>query len=135
MKHFVDTNLKAEHIRLLLSHISISTFMVPKKISTIDLYVIHDHREFNKRTVKYHTLRPHQDEILKLFIWAIIHGKIYLVNAYNQILMHSDNIYKTAFKTPFRLYKCLIIPQVLYNAPANFQIYMNSQFPFDDDPW
>ena len=65
----------------------------------------------NERTVKDHTPLPHQDEILKLLVRAVVCGKIDLVNAYYQILMHPNDINKTAFKTPFDLYECFVLPQ------------------------
>ena len=79
--------------------------MIFKKNLTIDLYIIHDYKEFNERMIKNHTPLPRQDEILELLVKIIIRGKIDLMNAYYQILMHSDDVHKTAFKTPFGLYE------------------------------
>ena len=39
--------------------------------------------------------------------------------------MHPDDIHKTAFKTPFRLFEWLVMPQGLRNAPATWQQFMN----------
>ena len=66
---------------------------------------MHDYREFNEKTVKDHTPLPRQDEILELLVNIVIRGKIDLVNAYYQILMHFDDVHKTAFKTSFGLYE------------------------------
>src|SRR5436309_14095263 len=105
MKRFVDINLKVKRIRSSSSHISIGIFMIFKKILTVDLRVVHDYRELNERTVKNHTSLSHQNEILKLLVRAVVREKINLINAYYQILMHSDDVHKTAFKTPFELYE------------------------------
>ena len=75
--------------------------MNPKKDLTIDSHVVHNYRELNERTVKDHTPLPRQDEILELLVKAVVRGKIDLVNTYYQILMYSDDIHKTAFKTSF----------------------------------
>ena len=42
-------------------------------------------------------------------------------NACYQLGVHESDIHKTAFKTPFGLFKWTVIPQGLYNAPATFQ--------------
>src|SRR5947199_10543154 len=105
MKRFIDINLKVKRIRSSSLYISVDIFMISKKILTIDSRVVHDYREFNERIVKNHTSLSHQNEILKLLVRAVIREKIDLINAYYQILMHFDNVHKTAFKTSFELYK------------------------------
>ena len=79
--------------------------MIFKRDLTMNPHIVHDYRELNERTVKDHTPLPWQDEILELLVKAVVRGKIDLVNAYYQILMHSDDVHKTAFKTPFELYE------------------------------
>ena len=110
MKWFIDINLNAKRIRSSSSHISAGILMTFKKDLTIDPYVIHDYRELNERMIKNDTSFPWQDEILELLVKIIIHGKIDLMNAYYQILMHSDDVHKTTFKTSFELYEWLVMP-------------------------
>ena len=38
---------------------------------------------------------------------------------------HPNDIYKTAFKTPFGLFEWLVMPQGLCNAPATWQGFIN----------
>ena len=128
MKWFIDNNFKVKRIRSLSSHISINIIIIFKKNSTADSRVIHDYRKFNERIIKNHTSLSHQDEILKLFINVIICEKIDLINAYYQILIYADDIYKTAFKTSFELYEWLIMFQKLCNVFTIFQRYMNHVF-------
>ncbi len=44
---------------------------------------------------------------------------------FNQIWIVKGHEWLTAFITQFRLYKMLVIPFSLYNAPAIFQNYIN----------
>src|SRR5256714_4883608 len=48
-----------------------------------------------------------------------------LVNGYWQVEMNSENVKKTAFVTPFRLYEFLVMPFGLNYAPVTFQRLMN----------
>jgi len=54
-----------------------------------------------------------------------IRGKIDMVSAYFQLGMDPNDIFKTAFKTPFGMFEWLVMPQGLCNGPASCQRYMN----------
>jgi hypothetical protein len=47
---------------------------------------------------------------------------------YNNVRIHTDDIEKTAFKTPLGLFESLVMTFGLCNAPATFQTFMDTQF-------
>ena len=68
---------------------------------------------------------PRQDVILERAVNARVRGKIDLVSAYYQHLMHKKDRHKTAILTPWGLYEWTVMPQGLCNAVASWQRYMN----------
>ena len=82
------------------------------------------YRAFNDNTVKDHTLLS-RHQILRRIARAKIRGYIDCPDAYYQMQVHSDDIWKTAFKTPFGMFEWLVMPQGLCNAPPTRQRYMN----------
>ena len=126
MIEFIEHHLVAGHIRPSKSPISAGTWMIPKKGRTdIMPRVVHDYRALNENTIKDHTPLPRQDQILRRITRARLRGYIDLPDAYYQMHVHPDDIWKTAFKTPFGMYEWLVMPQGLCNAPATWQRYMN----------
>ena len=88
-------------------------------------HVMHDYHALNENTIKDHTPLPHQDLIIHQLAKAKYRGKLDSPNSYYQMAMHPDDVHKMAFKTPFRLFEWLVIPQGLCNAPATWQRFMN----------
>jgi hypothetical protein len=97
---------------------------VPKKVDDSPPRVVHDYREVNSNTIPDHTPLPAVEEVLYPFARAKIRAKIDMADAYYQLLVALEDVYKTAFKTPFGLFEWLVMPQGLCNGPASCQRYM-----------
>ena len=85
------------------------------------LRTVVDCRKRNDNTVKDVTPFPDQDQILQDVARAKYRSKIDLSDAYEQVRIVAQDIWKTAFATPYGTFISNVMQQGDCNAPATFQ--------------
>jgi hypothetical protein len=124
--------------------------IIPKKDPTALPQWVCDYRVLNSFTVKDCSPLPNVDELIR----TVSSGKIFSIlnqtNTFFQTRMREDDIPLTAVKTPWGLYKWIVMPMGLTNAPATHQarleealgelinnfcvVYLDDIVIFSDDP-
>src|SRR5467141_1384600 len=97
-----------------------------KKDGTLRLCV--DFRNLNKLTRKDQYLIPLVTNLLDQLGSAKVYTKLDLRAGYYNICVATGHEWKTAFRTGYGSFKCLVMPMGLTNAPTMFQAFMNHIF-------
>ena len=92
------------------------------------LRTVVDARQRNDNTVKDVTPLPDQDTIRMDVARARYRSKIDLSDAYEQVRIELEDVWKTAFSTPYGTFISLVMQQGDCNAPATFQRLMTTIF-------
>jgi hypothetical protein len=87
--------------------------------------ICQDYRGLNTITIKNHYPLPLIHETLDALCRAKVYTKLDIIVAFNKIRIAEGHEWKTTFITCFGLFKTLVMPFGLSNAPATFQHYIN----------
>jgi Reverse transcriptase (RNA-dependent DNA polymerase) len=123
MRKQIEEGLLSGVIQPSTSPFGAPVLFVAKKDGSLRMCV--DYRQLNKITVKNKYPLPRIDDMLDRLAGAKYFSTIDLKSGYHQIRLSDEDVYKTAFTTPFGLYEWRILPFGLANAPAVFQSVMN----------
>jgi len=131
LKKQIEELLGKKFIRPSTSPWGAPILLVKKKDGSSRLCV--DYRQLNKMTIKNKYPLPRIDDLMDQLHGAAIFSKIDLRPGYHQILVKTDDVQKTAFRSRYGHYEYVVMPFGVTNAPTVFMDYMNRIFrPFLD---
>ncbi|GKD41912.1 putative reverse transcriptase domain-containing protein, partial [Tanacetum coccineum] len=77
-----------------------------------------DYKELNKLAIKNHYPLPRIDDMFDQLQGSQYFSKIDLMSGYHQLIVHKDDILKTAFRTRYGHFEFTVMPFGLTNTPA-----------------
>ena len=99
---------------------------VPKKDGSLRMCI--DYRALNAITVRNKYPLPRIDDLLDQLSGAQYFSSLDLTSGYHQLVLHPDDVEKTAFNSHIGKYQFKVLPFGLTNAPSVFQTAMNTLF-------
>src|SRR5947199_4853564 len=124
LREYLEENLAKGSIRESCSSAGYPILFVPKKNGKLRLCV--DYRQLNSITIKNRYPLPRIDETIDKINGATYFTKLDLQGAYSLVRMKEGEEWKTTFRTRYSLYKYLVMPMGLTNAPTSFQALINN---------
>lgn len=122
LREYLDEHLAKGFIRSSSSPADSPVLFVKNTDGSLRLCV--DYRDLNSITTKNRYPVPLINETLDRLQDSYIYTKLNLCGAYN-LLRITEEEWKTAFRTRYGLFECLVIPFGLTDASATFQNFMN----------
>jgi len=126
LKKQIEELMEKQFIRPSTSPWGAPVLLVKKKDGSSRLCV--DYRQLNKITIKNKYPLPRIDNLMDHLHGSSVFSKIDLWPGYHQILVKSDDVQKTAFRSRYGHYEYVVMPFGVTNAPAVFMDYMNRIF-------
>ena len=105
-----------EYIRPSDSPYGAPVLFAPKKDGSLRFCI--DYRWLNKKTIRNRYPLPLPEELYDRLGSSTVFSKIDLRSGYWQMPVRTEDVPKTAFKTRWGLYECLVLPFGVTNAPA-----------------
>ncbi|KAF8676560.1 hypothetical protein RHS04_06494 [Rhizoctonia solani] len=126
LKQHIEEELATGKIHPSTSSTGAPVMFVKKADGSLRLVV--DYWKLNDVTHKNVYLLPRQDNLMAKLRHAKLFTKLDLRWGYNNVWIREGDEWKTAFRTKYRLFKYLVMPFGVTNAPAAFQHFMNNLF-------
>jgi hypothetical protein len=123
IRNYIQEILQKGHIRPNSSPCGSLIALVQKKDITWGLCI--DYRALKKITVKNWYPIPRIDDLLDQIKGEKFFNNIDLKYSYHQVPIEPTNVWKTSFKSKQGLFKWMVMPFVLTNAPATFMRLMD----------
>jgi len=125
LQEYITDGLKQGTLRRSEAPDACSFFFIDKKDGK--LRPVQDYRPLNAITKKNAAPIPLIPELVDKLLGARFFTKLDICWGYNNVRIRKGDEHKTAFKTPMGLFESLVMTFGLYNAPATFQTFMDTE--------